>query len=90
MEKYSEIKNYYDIRYSESREKTFPADEARYRAWFGPLLENKIANAKLLDVGCGAGHVCSFFSELGYTVAGVDISGEAIAFARQRRAAGNF
>lgn len=67
-----------------------PADEARYRIWSGPLLQDPQPRARLLDVGCGAGHVCSFFSRLDYDVTGVDISREAIAFARQREPQGTF
>lgn len=88
--KHLEIKNYYERRYSESQVDTFPADEARYRAWFGKLLEERLSKGKLLDVGCGVGHVCSFFANLGCTVAGVDISSEAIAFARRREPRGIF
>ncbi|MGH8022052.1 MAG: class I SAM-dependent methyltransferase [Limisphaerales bacterium] len=89
-DKYREIKDYYEHFYSKWREDAFPVDEARYQAWFGQLLQERRPGAKLLDVGCGAGHVCSLFSRLGYSVAGVDISGEAIASARQREPAGDF
>ena len=88
--KHSEIKEYYERRYSELQEETFPADEVRYRAWFRKLSEEKNPKGKLLDIGCGVGHACSFFSNLGYAVAGVDISAEAIAFAQKREPRGTF
>lgn len=90
MDKHSEIKNYYEHFYSERRDDAFPADEARYRAWFGPLLQEQRPGAGMLDVGCGPAFVCSLFSRLGYAVAGVDISREAIACARRREPAGDF
>ncbi len=37
---------------------------------------------ELLDVGCGTGHWASFFSEHGFTIAGVDISPSMIRVAR--------
>jgi 2-polyprenyl-3-methyl-5-hydroxy-6-metoxy-1,4-benzoquinol methylase len=88
--KHSEIKNYYDRSYADLQTETFPADAARYRAWFGALLEERRPGARLLDVGCGLGYVCSLFSRLGYTVAGVDISREAIARARRGEPTGVF
>lgn len=89
-DKHREIKDYYEHFYSKLREDAFPVDEARYQAWFGQLLQERRPGAKLLDVGCGAGYVCALFSRLGYTVAGVDISREAIACARRNEPAGDF
>ncbi|MGH7951489.1 MAG: class I SAM-dependent methyltransferase [Limisphaerales bacterium] len=90
MDKYSEIKNYYEHFYSQLREDAFPADMARYRAWFGQLLQERRPGAGMLDLGCGSGYVCSLFSRLGYAVAGVDISREAIARARRHEPGGDF
>jgi 2-polyprenyl-3-methyl-5-hydroxy-6-metoxy-1,4-benzoquinol methylase len=88
--KHPEIKNYYERAYTKLQEEAFPVDEARYRVWFGVLLRERRPGACLLDVGCGPGHICSLFSDLGYTVSGVDISREAIAFARRREPRGVF
>lgn len=90
MDKYSEIKDYYEHFYSQLGKNAFPADEARYQVWFGQLLQERRPDAKMLDVGCGPGYVCSLFSRLGYAVAGVDISREAIACARRNEPAGDF
>jgi 2-polyprenyl-3-methyl-5-hydroxy-6-metoxy-1,4-benzoquinol methylase len=90
MGKHSEIKNYYERFYSKLREDAFPVDEARYQTWFGRLLQERRPGAQLLDVGCGPGYICSLFSRLGYSVAGVDISCEAIACARRHEPAGDF
>lgn len=38
-------------------------------------LEN-VAGKKLLEIGCGTGHWCTYFAELGFSVLGTDISFE--------------
>ncbi|MEA3226766.1 MAG: class I SAM-dependent methyltransferase, partial [Planctomycetota bacterium] len=42
------------------------------------------ANDKVLEIGCGIGTVVFKLSEQGYEVAGIDISGEAIAYGRKK------
>ena len=40
--------------------------------------------ARILDVGCGSGWLCEYFSRFGYEVTGIDISPELIAMADER------
>jgi SAM-dependent methyltransferase len=40
--------------------------------------------ARLLDIGCGAGWTSAIFAQRGYSVHGIDLSPEAIAFAEER------
>lgn len=88
--RHSEIKKYYERSYAISQGETFPSDEARYRNWFGPMLNERRLHAQMLDVGCGHGYVCSLFARLEYSVAGVDISLAAIESARRLEPEGHF
>jgi SAM-dependent methyltransferase len=83
------IQAYYDRRYEEEWGEAFPPDFARYRAWFGSLLERQ-AGGTMLDYGCGVGYTCSLFADLGYEVTGVDISATALKIARQREPRASF
>jgi SAM-dependent methyltransferase len=42
------------------------------------------AGARILDVGCGSGWLCEYFTRLGYQVTGIDISPDLIEMARER------
>ena len=42
------------------------------------------AGSRILDVGCGSGWLCEYFSRLGYRMTGIDVSPEMIAIARER------
>jgi len=42
------------------------------------------AGSRILDVGCGSGWLCEYFSRLGYRMTGIDLSPELIAIARDR------
>ncbi|MBS3735414.1 MAG: class I SAM-dependent methyltransferase [Phycisphaerae bacterium] len=45
------------------------------------LLPRAEGDKRLLDVGCGTGHWSAFFTEMGYTVVGIDIAAAMIAVA---------
>lgn len=47
------------------------------------VLEDLPANARILDVACGTGHLARALSGRGYRVTGLDLSGEMLAYARQ-------
>jgi ubiquinone/menaquinone biosynthesis C-methylase UbiE len=48
------------------------------------LLKNKIANTRILCIGCGSGDECKLFSEMGAKeIVGVDISDKLIAYDRE-------
>jgi len=49
--------------------------------------KNKVQN--ILDLGCGSGRYLLHFAKLGYTLSGIDISGEAIKQLTERLAAEN-
>lgn len=42
------------------------------------------AGSRILDLGCGSGWLCEYFSRLGYRMTGIDLSPELIAIARER------
>lgn len=49
-----------------------------------------LADARILDAGCGAGHLARELGDRGATVAGVDLSPRMLGFARDRMPAGEF
>lgn len=49
-----------------------------WRGWLPPL------SSRILDLGCGGGHLLGFLKSLGYiNLTGVDVSSEQVAYARQ-------
>ena len=46
-------------------------------------LEKLPRGSKVLDLGCGTGHLCQFIKERGYTIVGLDPSEGMLGFARQ-------
>lgn len=61
-------------------------DDESYRQAWRELLEGLTGGArlKILDVGCGPGHLTAQLAELGHTVTGVDMAPEMLELARQR------
>lgn len=62
---------------------------ASFRAWWwhrlGPLLADLPRDARVLELGCGAGHVLELLREQGFTrVEGVDVSAEQVELAVAR------
>jgi SAM-dependent methyltransferase len=62
---------------------------ASFRAWWwyrlGPLLADLPRDARILELGCGAGHVLALLREHGFTrVEGVDVSAEQVELAVTR------
>ena len=76
------IRDYYEQLYGAERIEAFPADEARYLTLVGRLLESQVSNSRILDFGCGVGHVSSVLAAAGADVTGVDISSHALQIAR--------
>lgn len=60
--------------------------DAAQKQLVGRLLPNAGAGRQLLDAGCGTGHWSVYFEELGFNVAGIDLSPKMIAAARARHA----
>jgi len=58
-------------------------DRLEKKAVLKYLLPN-VRGAKLLEVGCGTGHWSSFFSDYGFEVTGVDVSGRMIKTAQSK------
>ncbi|MBT8137919.1 MAG: bifunctional 2-polyprenyl-6-hydroxyphenol methylase/3-demethylubiquinol 3-O-methyltransferase UbiG [Gammaproteobacteria bacterium] len=48
----------------------------------------ELAGSRLIDIGCGGGLLCESVSRLGAIATGIDMSGTALAVARQHAAAG--
>jgi SAM-dependent methyltransferase len=62
---------------------------ASFRNWWwhrlGPLLAELPRDARILELGCGAGHVLELLSSQGFTrVEGIDVSAEQVALAAAR------
>ena len=49
------------------------------------LTKNKLKDEKVLDIGCGNGRDSIYLARKGLNVVGIDISGQAIKFARQNK-----
>lgn len=78
-----EIEQIYNEEYAGFRED--PVFAARVREALREDIEPKVAPpARLLDVGCGNGAFMRAAQEYGYTVEGVDISEEGVAYCREQ------
>jgi ubiquinone/menaquinone biosynthesis C-methylase UbiE len=74
----------YDLWYESARGAMY--DHLEKKA-ISKYLPRNVQGAKLLEIGCGTGHWSQFFSEYGFEVTGVDISGRMIEIAQNKRIA---
>lgn len=84
------IKDYFEKTYEQSQDHTYPPDEFRYMSWLLTAIKPPRIHAKSLDIGCGAGFICSLLSGNGYHVYGIDISQAALNIAKENIPAGKF
>lgn len=63
-----------------------PTESAHYGPWAPPENELRllgdVRGSRILEIGCGGGQCCIAFARQGATVAGVDLSDDQIAFAK--------
>ena len=78
----SEIRKFYDEKYSAMLENTFPCDIVRFESWLDGVLPMVGRQSRVLDVGCGVGFVCSYLEGKGYEAQGCDISVKALQLAK--------
>ncbi|HOP40242.1 MAG TPA: class I SAM-dependent methyltransferase, partial [Geobacteraceae bacterium] len=78
---FADVAEHYD-RWYESREGRI-YDQLEKQA-FIPLINEMHPNDTLLEVGCGTGWWSEFFSNKGFSVTGVDLFPEMVAFARAK------
>ncbi len=81
----------YDTLYDEARRKGFPGWGGKARIAKGytqvaKILENPYVpkSGKVVELGCGEGHLCRLLAAHGYSVTGIDISGKAITWALEK------
>ncbi len=81
----------YDSLYEEARQNGWQGWGGDARISTGPsqvagILEKTYVpkSGRVLDMGCGEGHLCRLFAGHGYCVTGIDISGKAIAWALEK------
>lgn len=78
--------DYYAAKLDWPEERLFdPLNAARFRALFASF-EKLVAGRRLLDLGCGAGHLVKVASEEGWDSLGIDTSAAAVALAQRMRA----
>jgi SAM-dependent methyltransferase len=78
-----EVLTYYDQFYTSEDFKYYP--EEITKKFFGGVFSkcNIKPPGKILDVGCGTGHYCKIFHDLGFEATGIDFSKTAIAKAKE-------
>jgi 2-polyprenyl-3-methyl-5-hydroxy-6-metoxy-1,4-benzoquinol methylase len=81
---HDKIRQYYETLYKSRGDAAFVCDRERYLDWLRLVPKHDLAQARLLDIGCGSGSFLEFMKAQGCTVAGTDISDAALAIARQR------
>ena len=78
--------DYYAAKLDWPEERLFdPLNAARFRTLFASF-EKLVAGRRLLDLGCGAGHLVKVASEEGWDSLGIDTSAAAVALAQRMRA----
>jgi 2-polyprenyl-3-methyl-5-hydroxy-6-metoxy-1,4-benzoquinol methylase len=81
----------YDTLYDEALRKGWPGWGGNERIAKGPaqvarILEKPYVprSGRVLELGCGEGHLCRLFAARGYNVTGIDVSSRAIAWALEK------
>lgn len=81
----------YDSLYEDARKNGWSGWGGEARIATGPVQVERILekpympqSGRVLELGCGEGHLCRLFAAHGYIVTGVDVSGKAIAWALEK------
>ena len=81
---FKDIQQYYDKVYNKKELESFPFDKRRYQAWLSAIENGSLhSSERALDIGCGAGFICRYLTQLGFSCSGIDISNKALDIAKK-------